>query len=101
MDGVFTSVHRERELLDLVDDSWLMDTLEDDDLDIPNQYMQEEQEEEQEEGNTLRILDLPSSIHFIHSASHIHWQILLNWPDDFLALFLFVLPFHLSISIRV
>ena len=36
MDSVFTSLHRDAILLDLVDDAWAADCLSDDDIDVPN-----------------------------------------------------------------
>jgi hypothetical protein len=46
MDSVFTSLHREPFLLDIVDETWAADCLSDDDIDVPNMGGQLEDNDE-------------------------------------------------------
>lgn len=46
MDSVFTSLHREPFLLDIVDETWAADCLSDDDIDVPNMVGQPDENED-------------------------------------------------------
>jgi hypothetical protein len=46
MDSVFTALHRDALLLDIVDEAWAADCLSDDDIDVPNLGGQQEDTDE-------------------------------------------------------
>ncbi len=57
MDSVFTALHRDALLLDIVDEIWASDCLSDDDIDVPNLGGQQEDNDELN-GNLVWILAL-------------------------------------------
>ena len=53
MDSVFTSLHREAVLLDLVDEAWTADCLSDDDIDVPGVVGQQQEDNDDFNGSLL------------------------------------------------
>ena len=59
MDSVFTILHRDPFLIDVVDEAWAADCLSDDDIDVPNIGGQQDDSEELN-GTTDLIFDSAS-----------------------------------------